>query len=342
MAKTTRHWTEYDPVCSAPIRTGPNKGQTATGTKTGYNRHWKVGEAACLQCRFGAASEKIQQERAKAEEHECVECGARWVNIGRGPIRYCSETCFLTAKQRKQNRRRRESDAYRQSERERYRRRAARTIGWRSCEGCGCLFSISATQSQKSRRRCGLDCCQRPASDCASLRTVEFRRCAWCDHVLVVATGSQQTLCSKSCRKAWGRYRNPEWLDFKRIYWRSCPTCEKPWYSTRKNDRVCCSQECIDQFYEDQKNPDKRYRNVADGTRRRVYERDRWICQLCEGPVDPDESGHFGPSIDHILPVSRGGSDHEWNLQLAHWICNVRRGNDLLDGQLGLPFALTG
>lgn len=58
-----------------------------------------------------------------------------------------------------------------------------------------------------------------------------------------------------------------------------------------------------------------------------VYERDGWICGLCTEPVDrelcyPDP---MSASLDHIIPLSRGGH-HVWeNVQLAHLDCNVRK-----------------
>jgi 5-methylcytosine-specific restriction endonuclease McrA len=51
------------------------------------------------------------------------------------------------------------------------------------------------------------------------------------------------------------------------------------------------------------------------------------ICQLCGKPVDKSDmtNGHIGrlyPTVDHILPISKGGS-HTWkNVQLAHMYCN--------------------
>lgn len=55
--------------------------------------------------------------------------------------------------------------------------------------------------------------------------------------------------------------------------------------------------------------------------------RDGFLCRLCDDVVDltlpyPD---WLSPSVDHIIPRSAGGSDEPENLQLAHWICNVRR-----------------
>lgn len=35
-------------------------------------------------------------------------------------------------------------------------------------------------------------------------------------------------------------------------------------------------------------------------------------------------------SIDHILPLSKGGSDRLDNLQLAHKECNIKKGNKIL------------
>lgn len=51
-------------------------------------------------------------------------------------------------------------------------------------------------------------------------------------------------------------------------------------------------------------------------------------CGLCRDPIDlglkfPDP---LSLTIDHVVPQSRGGSDELANLQLAHFVCNVRKG----------------
>lgn len=61
-------------------------------------------------------------------------------------------------------------------------------------------------------------------------------------------------------------------------------------------------------------------------TRRAIYERDGWTCQLCDGPVDPDAAEHADrASLDHVVPQSRGGSHDPSNLRMAHVGCNARR-----------------
>lgn len=55
--------------------------------------------------------------------------------------------------------------------------------------------------------------------------------------------------------------------------------------------------------------------------RAQVIERDGLICGICGGDVVLSDV-----HIDHIYPVSRGGKDELTNLQVAHSVCNIRKG----------------
>jgi 5-methylcytosine-specific restriction endonuclease McrA len=57
---------------------------------------------------------------------------------------------------------------------------------------------------------------------------------------------------------------------------------------------------------------------------RTVYERDGWVCGICRGHVDPADA-----SIDHIVPISRGGKHSYANVQTAHLSCNRQKSNKL-------------
>lgn len=67
--------------------------------------------------------------------------------------------------------------------------------------------------------------------------------------------------------------------------------------------------------------------------RHKVYIRNQGICQLCNEYVylNIDYPDQQCATIDHIVPVSKGGTHALYNLQLAHWICNIKRGNKDLD-----------
>jgi hypothetical protein len=58
-----------------------------------------------------------------------------------------------------------------------------------------------------------------------------------------------------------------------------------------------------------------------------VYERDGWTCGLCQLPVDPGLPwpDPVSASVDHILPLSQGGSHTLANVQCAHLSCNSRK-----------------
>lgn len=66
----------------------------------------------------------------------------------------------------------------------------------------------------------------------------------------------------------------------------------------------------------------------APFTSAEVFERDGWLCGLCSQPVDsaveyPDPAS---ASLDHVVPLSRGGEHSLENVQLAHLSCNVSKG----------------
>ncbi len=68
---------------------------------------------------------------------------------------------------------------------------------------------------------------------------------------------------------------------------------------------------------------------IATSARAYVFTRDRWTCWLCHQPILRDlKAPHpLSPSIDHVLPQSRGGGHQIWNLRAAHFLCNSLRGN---------------
>ena len=58
------------------------------------------------------------------------------------------------------------------------------------------------------------------------------------------------------------------------------------------------------------------------------------ICGICGKPVDHNyKYPHpLSPTVDHIIPVSKGGHPSDLsNLQLAHRCCNRQKSDKLLD-----------
>ena len=67
---------------------------------------------------------------------------------------------------------------------------------------------------------------------------------------------------------------------------------------------------------------------VSDSFRTAIYRRDGFICWLCGEATEPDVDPSDGryPSLDHVVPRSRGGADSAENLRCAHRLCNSIKG----------------
>lgn len=59
-----------------------------------------------------------------------------------------------------------------------------------------------------------------------------------------------------------------------------------------------------------------------------VAELSCYVCGPCGGLVDMSLPGTLndGPTVDHIIPIVQGGPDLRHNVQLAHKVCNSRKG----------------
>ena len=157
------------------------------------------------------------------------------------------------------------------------------------CERCGKFFDAV----RNNAKRC-FDCQQR------TIPVIEDRHCPVCEETFAPIRRSQRS-CSNDCaQKYWKKHhRDPEpWSDQRRARYHKRRALKK--------------------------------KLPADDIRPlEVYERDGWICQICFDPVDqkvkwPDPKS---PSLDHVIPLSKGGH-HVWeNVALAHLDCNVRKGD---------------
>ena len=67
---------------------------------------------------------------------------------------------------------------------------------------------------------------------------------------------------------------------------------------------------------------------VESFNRTEIFERDGYVCQICQEPTDATATWPDGsiPTIDHITPLVRGGEHSRANVQTAHLTCNLRKG----------------
>jgi len=111
-------------------------------------------------------------------------------------------------------------------------------------------------------------------------------------------------------------------------------------FATRKTRQVCCSQECSRKRMNRIASHRKDARIAADKridrdiTAKKLYYRDGGVCWICGKPCDIDDyeekdgtvvCGDNYPSVDHVVPISEGGTDSWDNVKLAHRSCNTKR-----------------
>ena len=106
-----------------------------------------------------------------------------------------------------------------------------------------------------------------------------------------------------------------------------CPVCQKRIANKRKeiSRRVKIKNALID----------------SDITVQEVFRRDGGRCWLCGEQCDPEDfierdgtviCGDLYPSIDHVIPLSKGG-EHSWaNVKLAHRRCNYLKSDSMPPG----------
>jgi 5-methylcytosine-specific restriction endonuclease McrA len=84
--------------------------------------------------------------------------------------------------------------------------------------------------------------------------------------------------------------------------------------------------------YQRRKRARKQHAHVVEYIdRQAIYTRDNWICQICLQPVQPPDA-----TLDHIIPLSKGGEHSARNVVLAHRSCNSRKGNRSVPQQMRL------
>ena len=67
-----------------------------------------------------------------------------------------------------------------------------------------------------------------------------------------------------------------------------------------------------------------------------LFERDGWLCHLCDNEINRKLRlpNWWAATIDHVIPLSKGGT-HTWdNVKAAHAYCNFAKANAVPHNQI--------
>lgn len=128
--------------------------------------------------------------------------------------------------------------------------------------------------------------------------------------------------CKQEKRREYRKQLNKQKKPSKRGVCRKCGV---------KCENYVCAACQYDVIRRDRRKYRKRLEGVESEpyTHGEIAQRDGWRCQLCRKPVNPRKRfpDQMSASIDHIVPISQGGTDVRANVQLAHLFCNMSKGN---------------
>lgn len=253
---------------------------------------------------------------------ECAKCSDsfEYEKAGRGrPRRYCDECRRVDARRRHES-------------------RPMRQVG---CEACGKVVLTHAPNRRFCSPKCKSDHCDRSRSctECGAAMWkggggAEAPVCRRCRVPSCGTVASYRRGCRcGDCRAAkaaniaaYKRQRRRERV----AALRACRHCGSE-FQPRSN-QVLCSPECRKATLN--RLGDHASRAAYWGVeyeaidRLAIFERDGWLCGVCELPVERDltfpDPGY--PTLDHIVPLSLGGGHVPMNVQLAHFYCNTVKG----------------
>lgn len=157
----------------------------------------------------------------------------------------------------------------------------------RICGHCGKRFGSYTPQTN-----CSLSCAQKARNKRRGYRPAQCRVCGSSFRV----TKSNKHFCSWACVAKHSGHRQS--TPAQREYWRR-----------QKQRRKARKMLVIQQPYTEQE----------------IFERDRWKCGICGKRVSAKKVAPHpkSPTIDHVIPLTKGGADAPYNVQCGHYQCNV-------------------
>lgn len=219
----------------------------------------------------------------------------------------------------------------------------------RLCPGCAREI-VPSLRERNPRRWCGDRCRVWASRHPGTLRPLD-RRCPTC-HSDMSERSTRATYCTTRC----GDVARGQCL-LQPLPTRECalPDCSREFQPRRDGDR-CCSEKHGKLLWNRESRADGRQKPEpwTDARRDRYHrrraqkkaastgepvllaaiaERDGWRCSLRPRPVDPAViwPDSMSPSLDHRMPLSKGGAHDPSNVYLAHLGCNSSKGDRLLD-----------
>lgn len=216
-----------------------------------------------------------------------------------------------------------------------------RTCAWDACESDNIFARGLCPKHLKRAQRSGI----------VHEFEVTVRVCAWCGVEYQAGNRGGKKFCTLGCGREYRRDAL-EKERAKRLGDRECARCGDRIPLDARSDAMHCSIECQQGRWYEVNNEllraragkwkrdnwskaleyEHKRRAVTSTTRvlsrDDLMERDGYRCYLCDMQIDPNlrHPHPLSSSLDHIVPISRGGEHSDSNVAVVHLRCNLRKG----------------
>lgn len=220
----------------------------------------------------------------------------------------------------------------------------------RQCEVCGTEYRYTYSRQRTCGRLCGaiLRVRELPPKPPRQPRAPVEKQipCKNCGTEFTCTR--TRKFCTERCADIWHNKQRST-LEVGEL---TCAECKQTFtqrQGQRGRGRVYCSRKCGKRAAR-RTSPSYQARNHRQRARRAgvtytpinawlIYVRDKWMCGICKQPISkaamhPDP---MSPSLDHIVPFSKGGAHTESNVQASHLICNSLKSDHVSDMDLVSP-----
>ena len=234
----------------------------------------------------------------------------------------------------------------------------------RVCKYCGRPF----VAHHMKRMYCSDRCCNNASNVKRGIApTVDVnRKCPHCGTEFITPN-QRKIYCSRTCqnrarnerlsKRTWEQWKNEceqkrthnqkrkefekrEYIEAHTVK-RICLICGEEFDCYDKLANKTCSKKCsreYSKFTREKRIP--KAQRVDKISLKRLYKRDKGICYLCGGVCDWNSRnvskngnvypGDEYPTIEHVIPISKGGLDAWDNVALAHWKCNLKKADGII------------
>lgn len=219
-------------------------------------------------------------------------------------------------------------------------------------------------EEQRCCKQCSLDISDRSldtifcSKNCGEMyRYAQEERTPWEEYLKAMAEQKERTQARidkerEKAQKARDEAKRMREIEIKRAEkqkWESLPVkqcviCDRNFRSLQPS-QVTCSDKCRRSYKNQVRkaySKNSKYKTIVvdkDITVEKLFERDKGVCHICQQQCSFEDYttidgafvvGKHYPSVDHVIPRSKGGV-HSWdNVKLAHHYCNSIK-NDCQD-----------